>query len=470
MISLSKNAKRVLFIFLSSTLVLFFLLTRLYNFPNRFTFDADQEQAAQAAWKIIIEHKLVLVGLETSRGGLFVGPLIYWMNAIALWISGMNPIGIGYEGIFISLLTILTLFFVTANIFNKWQGLIVVFLYVISERITNYDLLGSPITYIMLISTLIFWLTYKVFCENRANFLPFLLFALALSFQVHYALVLFFPVEILLFIWYKPKLKISHIFYSSVAFFIPLITFIFFELRHKLIISTHLLNFSRTSAGHIKFEKIFEIIYTLTAIGGETVLIYPKYHVIIFLCFIIAVVLFLIKSKRKKLLSIILLFIFTPPILLGFYSDVIPEYYFLPIVPVLLIIASLIYYKIFKFNQIIFVVLIMSISIYNLVKFKDNQSTAIPFSLKVKTVNDIIKEAGNDEFNVYFQMPPGINTGYAYLFKWKKREPKDFSKKLFIIEFIDPKKFNAFQYYNNYPGRQIKMKIEGSYIHLISII
>lgn len=235
--------KRISFIILAALITLLFLSTRLYNFANRFGFDHDQEETANAAWRIIVEKKPMLIGQETSVGGLFVGPLLFWFQSIAMYIGKLNPLSLGYLGILVSFITLIILFKVISEVSNRWQALIGTFIYAISIRLMGYDMSGNAIAYMMLFSLLIFWLLAKMIVRKQSRFLPLLVLVLALAFHIHFALVLLIIPTIFIFLWQRPKIETKYIVLSVFTFLLPLSTFFIFELRHKFLIINNLLTF-----------------------------------------------------------------------------------------------------------------------------------------------------------------------------------------------------------------------------------
>lgn len=100
--------------------------------------------------------------------------------------------------------------------------------------------------------------------------------------------------------------------------------------------------------------------------------------------------------------------------------------------------------------------------------FKSLRETSTSYSLKNYVVDSVIKDSGSDDFNVYYQMPPGINNGHDYLFKWKGKPPQDGAKNLYILEFANPTQFNPGRYYLTFKNKEIKIQT-ADLIHIISI-
>ncbi len=459
--------KRILFVLLSALIVTLFLVTRLYDFPNRYSFDYDQQDGANAAWHIIVDKKPILIGQQTSVGGLFVGPALYWFESIAMYFGQLNPLSLGYLGVFVSLVTLTALFLLVCEISNKWQGLIAAFLYAISARLTSYDISGNAITYMMLFSLLIFWILYKIIAKKQYNLLPLLALFLALTFHIHLALSLLLLPTLLILLWKRPKIQIKYVLLSVFTFMLPLLTFALFELRHQFLITHNLLNF-------LSMTRTFSLIRTSQALKTfiviliESAFIQTKYSIWLFIIVILIYIYLTIKSKNNSLLVIVLLLIPLPLSL--FYNGQIPEYYFLPAAPIFIIIASYVYFYLAKKLKLAFILAIATVIFFNIavIKIFNVGRGPAPFALKEHVVKSIIDDTSSSSFNVYYQMPFGFNNGYQYLFKWHGRLPQEGGKNLYIVESPTFPKFDSTKYYQTFPQKKIFISQNGA-LYIVSV-
>lgn len=461
------QSKRILFVVLSALIVALFLITRLYNFPSRYAFDYDQQDAANAAWHIIVDKKPILIGQETSIGGLFIGPALYWFQSIAMYFSHLNPLSLGYLGVFVSLATLIILFLVVCEISNKWQGLIAAFLYAVSARLTVYDISSHAVTYMMLFSLLIFWVLYKIVFRKRHNLLPLLTFILSFTLHVHLALFLLGLPVLITLLWQRPKFQAKYLILSIFTFLLPLSTFALFESRHHFLITHNLITFSSVAKG-FSIKHTFQALNTFMSLMVESVFAKTTYSVWIFLA-IISIFAYLMKiAKNTSFLAVALLILFFRPMSL-IYQGPIPEYYFLPVVPIFLIVASYIYFYLAKRSKIAFILTIAAIVFYNfaIIKILEVGHSGITYAYKESAIASIIADTGRQTFNVYYQMPRGFNTGYQYLFKWHKRFPQEGGENLYIIE-IPQDDFDPTQYYQAFPKKKISINRNGS-LYIVSV-
>lgn len=459
---------KILFICIIAVISVLFLLTRLYNFENRYGFDHDQEESANAAWRIIVEKRPMLIGQETSVGGLFVGPFLYWFQSLGMYIGGLNPVSLGYQGVLVAFLGLIFLFLTTATLFNKKYAILTVFLYSISARIGGFDIFGNAFPYLIFFAILILWFQVKIFIQSKYRFLPALAFVSSLTLHVHFVLI--FPVfsSVVIFFIQKPKIRISYYLVSLLLFLIPISTFLVFDLRHDFILFKNLIDFISAQNSLSPFQ-IFQIIQTESALLTEAVFVPTKYHILFFLVNIFLFVYFLRqKQTKQKNLFIILTPILLPLIGFSFYFGHVPEYYFLPALPAFLILTGYVYYQIKTKKSLFFGILLAIIVIYNLITFMESAVLPNTYSIKIRVVDSIIADSKGESFNVYYQMPPGINTGYSYLFKWRQREPEENGKNLYILEFKDPMEFRIQKYYKTYKDKKIDLKIIG-FVHIVSV-
>ena len=427
-----------------------FLLTRLYNLEGRFGFDYDQEKAAEAAWTIIKEKKLILIGQETSIGGLFVGPFIFWFQSIGMLIGSMNPIALAYQATLIAFVTFIVIIFVVSDIFDKWQGLLAGLIYTMSPRIISFDLISNPQSYIMLPSILIFWLMHRVIFRNQTFLLPIVFFLLGLSFHIHLTMALFIiPVLILIFLK-KTKFTIFNIFWSLIAFIIPLLTFPLFEIRHHFLITNNLLAFATQQSNISHLTRVTEIIPVYAGLFTEVIFFHNKYSFFIFLIFISF---FIYKKKNRNLLYFIFSFMFLPQLAFLFYKGLVPEYYFLPVVPIFIIIGSFVYKSLVKYHYLILPLVIIILT-YNLIN-KYQSTNARSLKIKRMVVEKILDDTADNSFNLYSNLPLAINNGFNYLFKWQSRLPQEGGKNIYIFEFKLPYELDLADYHRSFPKKNI---------------
>ncbi len=456
---LLKNKVLIAFILIS----VIFLAVRFYKLPYNFKFAYDSQFAAEAAWNMFQGKKLTLIGQETSLGGLFVGPFLLYLQTLAMFIGGFSPMSLAYLAILFSYATMIILFFVVSELFNKQQAMIAIFLYAILAKLVNFDLSSNAQSFVMITSLLIFWFAYKLFIKKQGKYLPLLTLSVAASFHIHFALFLLIPLILLFFLFYRPKIKLKYFFYSLLIFMVSLSPIILFDLRHNHLIAQNLLKFSSEESAAL-ITKAMDVIRTFLALANEVMFSNSKYLLFIPPSFFLGFSLILLKNNKKEIFVFVLLFILVPLLLLSSYKGPVPEYYFLPVVPILIIIASTIYYYLLKNIRFIFLLLMMFVIIFNIHEIKSKVDISESFAFKDSIVRWVIGDAGAGDLNVYYDLPLVINNGYSYLFKWRQKEPIDYAKNLYIITLQS--KINSETYKNSFPN---KVKVVNNF-GIISVI
>src|SRR3989338_11689059 len=107
------------------SIVLLLLLTfflRIYKIEELFYFSFDEEVPAFVARKLIEFGDISLLGGVTPFG-FHLAPYFYWFLAALLFIGKLNPIIWGWAGAIIAAATVLMIYLVGADFFNKRVGI-----------------------------------------------------------------------------------------------------------------------------------------------------------------------------------------------------------------------------------------------------------------------------------------------------------------------------------------------------------
>lgn len=176
-----------------------FLFTRFYQLGSRMSFGFDQVQGAWASKQILVDHSFPLLGPVAKASGEFsVGPFYYYGLALFYLIFNLNPIASAVFAVFASILTFWILFLCIKDLFNFETAFIAVILdtisYILMDR-TDWNA-----SFIVLISMLIFYLSYEILTEKDKNYLLIWLgLILGISSSVHFTSI-FYPILLLLLI------------------------------------------------------------------------------------------------------------------------------------------------------------------------------------------------------------------------------------------------------------------------------
>ncbi len=408
------------------------LFVRFYNFPAWQGFDYDQEINAWLAKSLIVDHKLFLIGPETSVGAMYVGPYFNYIISFFYLLGKMDHAWTILLNFIISTVTIAAIYLTGAKFFSKVSGLISATIYSFSMFFISYDRVMWNPTILPLVSVGVFYFLYSYLKNHKVRDLILATTILGFSFHVHFTaffLLAFFVLSLTILggnKFWKSPLNFLYIVSVLVIFFLPLI---FFDLRHNFLNFSHLLLFLTSGrAGGLSGIGILVTLGNVLLVWAD--LIKSIFIEIINIKLIPLSLLFLVlifkhgfKSGGNKLFYKLLLLLFlliTIP--LSFYRGALPPYYFLAPLSIIVISSGDLFYHITKkyYQSNIFIVLITGLILLNLMPALFTKSD---FSLKNKsqTVKYIISQSQGQSFKVDFITSLGLNTGFKYLF-WQQGE------------------------------------------------
>lgn len=223
---------------------------------------------------IIDTKKLTLIGPHTGIfGGVFHGPLWYYINLPAFILSGGDPLLMGWFWWGLSILTLIIFFIIVKKLFNETTAYLATLLYSVNSIINPsiglkqfYNPYGAVV-----ISPVFFYFFIKYIETLKVLYLILLLFFLGLLIQFQMAFGI--PILILTFLYlvyfiFKNK-KLSHFLYFP-TLILPLSTFILFDLKHSFLQTKSFISFateivtSHQSTGKNLSQFIYEKIFSLT--------------------------------------------------------------------------------------------------------------------------------------------------------------------------------------------------------------
>lgn len=430
---------------------------RFYRIEDTFSFDFDQEVAANAAYDFIKSGKLSLIGQELSYPGFFLGPLHNWIQIIPYSICNLKPDCTPYFFTSIGLLTAYLLFITVKEVINQKTAVISTLFYLISSVIIGNEKGPNSNYFLFPISILMLFCLNKYYKGEKQ-------YLIAGSFFGGLAVVNFNPVFIFALIAYFigalfHKRKIILLIISLIASLINIIPLVIFNFRHQNLLFDNLIKFLReTNSTEDIFTKLFFIVKNIALPYYNNFLFLNNNIIFLLLTFcILAIGSYLIIKSRKPILIFLLIWLISTVVGFTFYKRHIPDYYFIQTLLPFIIITSFLLSK----NFIIFI-LIMPLFIYSNIFQLRTLNSALSYKHKKEVVSYVISDAKGGNFNVYYNFPPGLNTGYSYLFKAFEKPPIDYSKSLYIVDFYGDEKFDTQGYYKTFNNKIKNIKSIGS--------
>jgi 4-amino-4-deoxy-L-arabinose transferase-like glycosyltransferase len=188
-------------------------VSRLYNIAAFMTFLGDEGRDVIIVRRLLTEGHPPLIGPGTSIGGMYLGPLYYYMMAPGLLLAAFSPVGPAVEVAILGIITIWFVWYVGRTWFGKAAGLIAAGLYAVSPTVIIYSRSSWNPNIMPFFALLSVYSVWKVWKEKKFNWLMVLGFSFAGVIQSHYLGFLLVPTLFLFWLltfvrfekWYAVK-------------------------------------------------------------------------------------------------------------------------------------------------------------------------------------------------------------------------------------------------------------------------
>jgi len=402
---------------------------------------------------IVVNKKLTLIGPHSGGiDGVFHGPAWLYLNVPAFILGRGNPIVVGWFWVLLVLLSLGIVYACTKKLSDTKTAMIATALYglIISDSAAN---LFNPFGAVLLVP-LFFYFFIRYMQKQKYTYLIMCLFfiGLIIQFQMAWGVpVLILSLPLLL---YKiiTKKKFLHI-VSFLVLFIPLSTYILFDLRHQFLQMKSVLIYLSHSSTQLHTNIIFFIggrlqdmflsLLNMLALGNSSLQLF------FFLSFIFFI--YYVKNRKIHLSPYLLYFLYFYVgywILTLFYKGTMWGYYTTPFIPLFcMTIAFLFKYIPKKLKTILFVVIIIPLLFINVRNlfirndfyFKNSTDLWRSYSQQAKTIYDDAK--GDFGWYVYSADQYGYSPKYAMHFIQRSNQNKkgfSFEKKSTTYLIITP--------------------------------
>jgi 4-amino-4-deoxy-L-arabinose transferase-like glycosyltransferase len=232
---------------------------RLYNIREYQMFLGDQGRDVLVVKRMLVDHKLTLLGPTASVGGFFLGPIYYYMMLIPLALSNLDPVGPAIMVALFSIATTYLCFWFGKKFSNYTTGLVAASVYAVSRLVIDYARSSwnpnvLPFFSLLLVAAFAILITGST--VRRWFWLLIIGACLGIVVQLHYPAIALFFLAVPLFMllsarhayvtkhtWFKQSLQDAGI--ILIGLFVLLSPFIIFELRH----------------GHQNFNNIMQFVF-----------------------------------------------------------------------------------------------------------------------------------------------------------------------------------------------------------------
>lgn len=167
---------------------------RFYRLPEYMTFLGDEGRDALMIKRILVEHDLPLLGPPTSIGNIYLGPLYYYMMAVAMAVWWLNPVAAAAMVAFIGVVAVGLVYYLAREWFGQVSAALAATLYAISPVNIIYSRSSWNPNPAPLFALLTFLGFYKA--HQSKDFWWFTLSGISLAFavQMHYLALILLPI------------------------------------------------------------------------------------------------------------------------------------------------------------------------------------------------------------------------------------------------------------------------------------
>lgn len=290
-------------IFLILTLFLTTSFFRFYNIDKLSVFTYDQARDALYTKRIIVDHKLRLLGPQSSPG-FYTGPAYYYLMAPFLMGANLNPSGMDIGVAVFNTLTVLLLYLLLKKISNNSAiSFIFAFLYSIQPQVVLQSRFSWNPNLTPFFSILFIYGFIMVLEKKTIGWLLSIV-SMGILIQLHLASVSIVPTA-LLFIYYQRKKKVFDYWFllSLMSFVLTISPFILVELRHDFTNIRYLFKYlSQGPAANLPASPIFQglwervkFLFSQLPFGVNNDIFSAIVVLIVLICFIYS-----LKSEKQR--------------------------------------------------------------------------------------------------------------------------------------------------------------------------
>lgn len=409
-------------------------------FSRNYLFGYDQGLFFEKVKRIVIDHKLTLIGEEVGgQGGFFQGPGFYYLLAIPFTMFHGDPYGAMLLMFGISAATLVLVALFTTRAFGRSTAVCTTLLVAVSPiMISQSRFIWNPFVIPILMITVLF-LFYKILKKN-SRLLPVMFFVIGLMFHFEIAIGIMVFLEFCIFSLVLLRLKyirVKDIFYSLVLFLFTQIPFVVFDFRHDFLITKGVFETAFGKAPHaitqVYIQHMFGnhlevfrfVFYTLFPYGNR---IWP-FILVLLVGGIIGMSKDTKLDKAKKYFLWFL--IFSPFVSFGLYMKYLwpmRDWWLTDVGVVIVVLFGLVCGWLYEKNGIgRIAVILLCIFFICFHLFQTNEFYKIDFHDyggthkirgKLDAIDAIYLDANGEPFNVLVYSPPIYTYPYDYLLWW----------------------------------------------------
>ncbi|HUS52030.1 MAG TPA: glycosyltransferase family 39 protein, partial [Candidatus Bathyarchaeia archaeon] len=308
---------------------------RLYRIGDYMTFLGDEGRDVLVVKRIIVDHKLTLLGPTASVGGFFLGPIYYYLMLPFLWLFRLDPVGPAVMVALFGVATVFLVWKVGRDFFNPLAGLIAAGLYAVSPVVIAYSRSSWNPNLMPFFSLLAIYTLWLAVTKKKLKLLILVGFLLGIAFQLHYLATFLVPAMVVYLLIFTRKIKnLKDYLLGGVGFLVGWSPFLLFELRHRFPNFKTFYQFFLygEETGFVAGDlgpTISDVVYRLFSRLVTNNHLLAAQILLVFSLTIFAYFWFLERKKKKfKTLTLLGLWLIFGLGLFGFYQRGIYDYYF----------------------------------------------------------------------------------------------------------------------------------------------
>ncbi len=468
-------------------------ILRFYHIEQWLFFGMDQEYEALLIKNILSGSHFPLIGVNASDTGLYLGPLFIYFASIPYLLFKGNPLG---GAVFASLMGVCVTYLIYL-LGKRWYGyktgLVASFIWAVSFIPVLYDRQFWNPTPIPLLSLLIYFALTNL-NSGKIRFYILLGTSLGFALQSHLQAVVLFPVILFFFFQYRRQIALKGVAYFLILITLFQIPLLLFDIRHNFLNVNALKNLIISSIspgiGSLFLTSFSERILVLFTMIGRIFYIRPgidlymengqckellpyigktSIGVILIGCLLLGYYLFRrLRNENKQLkdLKIPVYILVSTIFMLCIYKHTFYEYYFLYLLPIIILLISYSLSDIFQRNRKIFLItilfIIMFVSLHTILTGQMSYS----FADKKKSIEFAARHIGSSDFYLDAVGGCGKYGGYRYLFEYFGKKPTaSYMDEHFSWIYGEPPKYKITRkiIFDLYDGREGNTNLTNSY-------
>lgn len=409
------------------TLLLILLVAawlRMYRIRDYMGFLGDEGRDALIVKRMIVDHKLTLLGPITSVGLMHLGPMYYYFMAPFLWLTHLDPVGPAIMVALFSLATILLLWRLASEFFNRKIAFFATVGYALSPLVITYSHSSWNPNILPFWALLTIYALMKVCLKQDYKYLFVTGAAIGVALQMHYIALVFIPITLVTLFWFfRERIRNNPftLLWAGIGFVVTYSPFILFEIRHQFINTITVFNFiTRTGdAKSFSLGTLFFKFWDLTVrLFWRLIVISSAEWSILLLLAVFAICIYRLLSEKKVnyqgAIKILFIWFVVGISILSLYSGNIYDYYLMFAFPLPFLLLGIALDTISR-KKLGVVVTIIIMAILSYLQISATPILKPPNRLATQTqdiAQFILNQAGGKPFN--FALIAGQNSDHAY--------------------------------------------------------